>query len=122
MPVELSLIIKQGIFGTNFFDFNAPTEATWTTSDRFWLYWAITVPLTAATLVAWVLWHNLPKWIPLWIPKINGTKFNMREWWRQSESRASQEVELDMMGNPSNQGDESRQEDGNVRRQRDDNV
>lgn len=25
-------------------------------SKRFWVYWAVTIPLTVLTLVVWVLW------------------------------------------------------------------
>ncbi|KAF9895331.1 hypothetical protein FE257_000235 [Aspergillus nanangensis] len=50
-----------GIFGTNFFDFNAPSENTWTTSGNFYLYWAVTVPLTVVTFLVWALWHG---WAP----------------------------------------------------------
>ncbi|KAL4903776.1 hypothetical protein BDW74DRAFT_179362 [Aspergillus multicolor] len=43
-----------GLFGTNFF--NLSTEGSnqeWVVSENFWLYWLITVPLTALTVVVW---------------------------------------------------------------------
>lgn len=48
-----------GVFGTNFFDMDGPGQgpSTWAVSSNFWLYWAVTVPLTLATVLAWALWH-----------------------------------------------------------------
>lgn len=46
----------------NFFNFNPNSDPNngrsgWVVADTFWLYWAITVPLTIATLLLWALWH-----------------------------------------------------------------
>lgn len=50
----------------NFFNFNPNNNngnngnnngSAWVVADTFWLYWAITVPLTIATLLLWALWH-----------------------------------------------------------------
>ncbi|KAF1974197.1 hypothetical protein BU23DRAFT_638368 [Bimuria novae-zelandiae CBS 107.79] len=38
------------LFSTQFFDLKADTESM--TSSRFWLYWAVTVPLTVVTLAS----------------------------------------------------------------------
>ncbi|GES58203.1 hypothetical protein ATEIFO6365_0004035400 [Aspergillus terreus] len=57
-----------GIFGSNFFDFNSPTDETWATSNKFWVYWAVTVPLTAITLILWAWWHSMPR---KWVKQIN---------------------------------------------------
>ncbi|KAL4875900.1 hypothetical protein BJY04DRAFT_201010 [Aspergillus karnatakaensis] len=46
-----------GVFGTNFFDFDSPTPGEWAHS-RFWLYWAVAVPLTLATMGTWAAWHK----------------------------------------------------------------
>ncbi|PLB34928.1 uncharacterized protein BDW47DRAFT_111295 [Aspergillus candidus] len=48
-----------GVFGTNFFDMDSlgQGESTWAVSSNFWLYWAVTVPLTLVTVMAWALWH-----------------------------------------------------------------
>ncbi|KAL4778538.1 hypothetical protein BJX76DRAFT_362627 [Aspergillus varians] len=46
-----------GLFGTNFFSFQAEPGNTWLTADEFWLYWAVTIPLTLLTLGIWALWH-----------------------------------------------------------------
>ncbi|KAK2756213.1 hypothetical protein FQN54_005621 [Arachnomyces sp. PD_36] len=43
-------------FGMNFFDFD-PEGQRWFVSDRFWLYWAITCPLTILTIMIWAAWH-----------------------------------------------------------------
>ncbi|KAG2412987.1 hypothetical protein HFD88_010546 [Aspergillus terreus] len=57
-----------GIFGTNFFDFNSSFNDTWATSNKFWVYWAVTVPLTAITLILWAWWHSMPR---KWVKQIN---------------------------------------------------
>jgi hypothetical protein len=57
-----------GIFGTNFFDYNAPSDDRWATSNKFWVYWAVTVPLTAITLILWAWWHSMPR---KWVKQIN---------------------------------------------------
>ncbi|KAL4739569.1 hypothetical protein BDV11DRAFT_187432 [Aspergillus similis] len=46
-----------GLFGTNFFSFQADPGNTWLMADEFWLYWAVTLPLTLATMVIWAIWH-----------------------------------------------------------------
>ncbi|OJJ62953.1 hypothetical protein ASPSYDRAFT_143050, partial [Aspergillus sydowii CBS 593.65] len=46
-----------GVFGTNFFDFDAPSEGGWAHS-HFWLYWAVALPLTFATMGVWLAWHR----------------------------------------------------------------
>ena len=30
-------------------------------SPQFWIYWAVTVPLTLITLIGWALWWNFEK-------------------------------------------------------------
>ncbi|KAL4924974.1 uncharacterized protein BDV17DRAFT_300720 [Aspergillus undulatus] len=55
-----------GLFGTNFFSFQADPGNTWLTADEFWIYWAVTVPLTLATMGVWALWHWREKYIPWW--------------------------------------------------------
>jgi Mg2+ and Co2+ transporter CorA len=45
-----------GLFGMNFFDFSDQSgQQSWVVSDKLWMYWAITLPLTLATIVVWVL-------------------------------------------------------------------
>ncbi|PYH88013.1 hypothetical protein BO71DRAFT_423980 [Aspergillus ellipticus CBS 707.79] len=46
-----------GLFGTNFFDYNDGNEVM---TSSFWIYWAITIPLTLATMLAWACWHYYP--------------------------------------------------------------
>ncbi|KAH7138860.1 hypothetical protein B0J11DRAFT_574805 [Dendryphion nanum] len=48
-----------GLFGMNFFDFDASAEKeSWRVSDKFWLYWAITIPVTALTVMIWVVFFH----------------------------------------------------------------
>ncbi|EGE83186.2 hypothetical protein, variant 1 [Blastomyces gilchristii SLH14081] len=47
------------LFGMNFFDFSVDEDTgkqTFAMSDKFWVYWAISLPVTAAVLLAWVLY------------------------------------------------------------------
>ncbi|KAL4885815.1 hypothetical protein BJY04DRAFT_117977 [Aspergillus karnatakaensis] len=58
-----------GLFGTNFFSFQADPGNTWLTADEFWIYWAVTIPLTMATMGVWAIWHWREKY-PLWWQKV----------------------------------------------------
>ncbi|KAL6898292.1 hypothetical protein GGI43DRAFT_408833 [Trichoderma evansii] len=40
------------LFSTSFFNFDAPT-GIWGLSDKFWIYWAVTIPVTAITIFLW---------------------------------------------------------------------
>ncbi|KAL2859555.1 hypothetical protein BJX68DRAFT_226448 [Aspergillus pseudodeflectus] len=54
-----------GLFGTNFFSFQADPPNTWITSDKFWIYWLVTIPLTLLTVLVWAVWHwreVYPRW------------------------------------------------------------
>jgi Mg2+ and Co2+ transporter CorA len=45
-----------GLFGMNFFDFSEESGVqSWKISSKFWVYWAITIPLTLVTILVWVL-------------------------------------------------------------------
>jgi len=50
------------IFSTSFFNFS-PGSSTepqhWTISEKFWIYWAVTIPLTVATSVFWYCWRRV---------------------------------------------------------------
>ncbi|KAL4964034.1 uncharacterized protein BDV14DRAFT_201288 [Aspergillus stella-maris] len=61
-----------GLFGTNFFSFQADPGNTWLTADEFWIYWAVTVPLTLATMGVWALWHWREVWIRWWYKVTTG--------------------------------------------------
>ncbi|KAL2862408.1 uncharacterized protein BJX67DRAFT_297240 [Aspergillus lucknowensis] len=54
-----------GLFGTNFFSFQADPPNTWVTSGKFWIYWVVTIPLTLLTVLIWAVWHwreVYPRW------------------------------------------------------------
>ncbi|KAL4972040.1 hypothetical protein BDW66DRAFT_145002 [Aspergillus desertorum] len=65
-----------GLFGTNFFSFQADPGNTWLMADEFWLYWAVTLPLTLATVVIWAIWH--------WQDTLAG-------WWRKPQGEKAGE-------------------------------
>ncbi|ODM19100.1 hypothetical protein SI65_05717 [Aspergillus cristatus] len=53
------------VFGMNFFDMGSENE--FTVSNKFWIYWVITIPLTAVTVLIWAIWHwsdkiRRPRW------------------------------------------------------------
>ncbi|KAF7586364.1 hypothetical protein BBP40_009030 [Aspergillus hancockii] len=56
-----TFVSAKGIFGSNFFDFQSGEKESWEMSNKFWLYWAVTVPLTVATFIVWALWHYRTK-------------------------------------------------------------
>lgn len=43
------------LFDIPVFDWEAKTSAT-IVSHRFWMYWAVTIPLTLLTILPWLLW------------------------------------------------------------------
>ncbi|KAL5002961.1 hypothetical protein BDV10DRAFT_181175 [Aspergillus recurvatus] len=50
----VSTVGTQGLFGTNFFNLSKEDSGqTWLVSENFWLYWLITIPLTALTIMFW---------------------------------------------------------------------
>jgi hypothetical protein len=60
----------------NFFDFSAETQS-WIISDKLWLYWVITIPLTAATFLVWALAFpidNARKRVVLRLKEIRGSE------------------------------------------------
>ncbi|RHZ50186.1 hypothetical protein CDV55_102486 [Aspergillus turcosus] len=60
-----------GLFGTNFFNLSENDGSQlWIMSDNFWLYWAITLPLTLATVLVWASWHYFPRYIARYIPRM----------------------------------------------------
>ncbi|KAI7287030.1 hypothetical protein KC345_g734 [Hortaea werneckii] len=48
------------LFGMNFFDLaqNHQGQYILAVSSNFWLYWAVTVPLTLGTVLLWQLWYR----------------------------------------------------------------
>jgi hypothetical protein len=46
------------IFSTSFFNFDA-AQGIWTVSDKFWIYWVVSVPVTAFTILLWFFWHKV---------------------------------------------------------------
>ncbi|KLJ08320.1 hypothetical protein EMPG_16251 [Blastomyces silverae] len=57
--ISASLPSAYTLFGMNFFDFSVDENTgkqTFAISDKFWVYWAIALPVTTAVLLAWVLY------------------------------------------------------------------
>ncbi|KAJ6782403.1 hypothetical protein PWT90_10096 [Aphanocladium album] len=48
--IFLPATFVSAVFSTSFFNFN-PDANKWTVSDKFWIYWVISVPITVLTLV-----------------------------------------------------------------------
>ena len=45
----------QSLFSMPMFQWNA-TSSSDVVSDRFWIHWAVTGPLTTVTILAWLIW------------------------------------------------------------------
>ena len=44
-----------------FFNFSPGDEAhsqTWIVSERFWIYWAVSIPLTVVVITSWLMWQK----------------------------------------------------------------
>lgn len=59
----VTVVFLPGTFVAAFFamplfqwDVDAPSSIV---SNRFWIYWAVTVPLTILTVVSWFLWTRM---------------------------------------------------------------
>lgn len=46
------------LFSTTMFDWQAEADSL-VLNRRFWIYWAITVPLTLATILVWLGWTKM---------------------------------------------------------------
>ncbi|KAI9925110.1 hypothetical protein AWENTII_006762 [Aspergillus wentii] len=56
--IYLPATFVSGLFGMNFFNLSDDNgQQLWIMSDNFWLYWAITIPLTILTVIIWAIWH-----------------------------------------------------------------
>jgi hypothetical protein len=45
-----------GIFGSNFFNYSPGSNGPdWNMSSKFWVYWAVTIPLTILTFLSWAV-------------------------------------------------------------------
>jgi Mg2+ and Co2+ transporter CorA len=55
--IYLPATFVSGLFGMNFFQFcgGSDNDDAWKVSEKFWLYWAVTIPLTLATVLVWTL-------------------------------------------------------------------
>lgn len=45
------------IFSMSFFNYNPDTDE-WSVSTKFWVYWAVAIPITAITASLWSFWHK----------------------------------------------------------------
>lgn len=46
------------IFSTSFFNFDAE-QGIWAVSDRIWIYWVVSIPVTSVTILLWFFWHRV---------------------------------------------------------------
>lgn len=46
------------IFSTSFFNFDAE-QGIWAVSDKIWIYWVVSVPVTSITILLWFFWHRV---------------------------------------------------------------
>jgi hypothetical protein len=45
------------VFSMSFFSYNADS-GSWSVSDKFWIYWAISIPVTVFTALFWGFWNR----------------------------------------------------------------
>ncbi|KAI1370507.1 hypothetical protein F4677DRAFT_438237 [Hypoxylon crocopeplum] len=46
------------IFSMSFFDYDAAADS-WTVSNKFWIYWVFTIPITLGAFSLWYFWHRI---------------------------------------------------------------
>lgn len=46
------------IFSTSFFNFDAE-QGIWAVSDKIWIYWVVSIPVTSITILLWFFWHKV---------------------------------------------------------------
>lgn len=46
------------IFSTSFFNFDTE-QGIWAVSDKIWIFWVVSVPVTSITILLWFFWHRV---------------------------------------------------------------
>lgn len=72
-----------GIFGMTFFNYNPPgnnDSADWMMSDKFWIYWVITIPVTILTVM---LWAMLDETVEMYKSFIDKVKVALQDKWNK---------------------------------------
>jgi CorA-like Mg2+ transporter protein len=69
-----------GIFGSNFVNYSPSNGPDWQLSDKFWIYWVITIPVTVFTVLLWVV---LDDTIEMYGSLIGRTRAAWRNIWNQ---------------------------------------
>lgn len=70
-----------GIFGSNFFNYNPSNGANtgsatdWKMSDKFWIYWAITIPVTMFTVLLWAMLDETMEMYEILISRVKTALF-----------------------------------------------
>lgn len=70
-----------GIFGSNFFNYNPSNGAStgsatdWKMSDKFWIYWAITIPVTMFTVLLWAMLDETMEMYEILISRVKTALF-----------------------------------------------
>jgi hypothetical protein len=65
---------RKTLFGMNFFSFNPNGEdghSSFTVSRHFWVYWALSVPMTVVTLAVWFWWNRWTRLLSMSQSKTN---------------------------------------------------
>lgn len=67
----------------SFFNYNPPSNndsADWMMSDKFWIYWVITIPVTIFTVM---LWAMLDETVEMYKNFIKKVKVASRDMWNE---------------------------------------
>ncbi|OKL64461.1 hypothetical protein UA08_00999 [Talaromyces atroroseus] len=86
-----------GIFGSNFFNYNPPDSSSnnsdWNMSDKFWIYWAITIPVTMFTVLLWIVLDDTMEMYESLVSRVRAAS---RDIW--SQIRVGKQPNTDMRG------------------------
>ncbi|KAM0246874.1 hypothetical protein ACHAQJ_010077 [Trichoderma viride] len=81
------------IFSTSFFNFDAPT-GIWGLSDKFWIYWAVTVPVTVLTIFLWFVGPVIWGWVMYhWNERLERLAKLKKEKEKEKEKKRKEEEE-----------------------------
>jgi hypothetical protein len=61
-PKKQTNLYPKSLFSTTFFNFTPGSDTSpqqWVMSDKFWVYFAVAVPITLITIACWFWWTNV---------------------------------------------------------------
>jgi hypothetical protein len=72
------------------FDWNTSSSSS-VLSDKFWVYWAVTIPVTILVIVIWRFWYVFDEW--RWSHGKKGTVYkDFRDWMKSGSMEADKKM------------------------------